>query len=36
VLDRLEQAVNAAELSMDRLNDALDRVAAAKGPNCGR
>jgi beta-N-acetylhexosaminidase len=32
VLDRLEQAVNAHELDMDRVNDALSHVAAAKNP----
>lgn len=34
VLDRLEQAVNSGELSMDRVHEALDRVLAAKGA-CG-
>ncbi len=33
VLDRLEQAVNVGELTMARVNDALERVATAKGPN---
>jgi beta-glucosidase-like glycosyl hydrolase/serine/threonine protein kinase len=32
VLDRLEQAVNAHELDMVRVNDALSHVAAAKNP----
>jgi beta-N-acetylhexosaminidase len=38
VLDRLVQAVNTRELSMDRVNEALNRVALGKGPhpNCGR
>jgi beta-glucosidase-like glycosyl hydrolase/serine/threonine protein kinase len=38
VLDRLVQAVNTNELSMDRVNEALNRVALGKGPhpNCGR
>ena len=37
VLDRLEQAVNLGELTMARVNDALQHVATAKGPNptCG-
>ena len=37
VLDRLEQAVNLGELTMARVDDALQHVAAAKGPNptCG-
>jgi beta-N-acetylhexosaminidase len=33
VLNRLEQAVSAGELGMNRVNDALARVAAAKGSN---
>jgi beta-glucosidase-like glycosyl hydrolase/serine/threonine protein kinase len=38
VLDRLVEAVNTNELSMDRVNEALNRVALGKGPhpNCGR
>jgi len=38
VLDRLEQAVNAGELSNDRVTEALHRVALGKGPhpNCPR
>jgi beta-glucosidase-like glycosyl hydrolase/serine/threonine protein kinase len=38
VLDRLVQAVNTNELSMDRVNEALNRVALGKGPhpNCAR
>jgi beta-glucosidase-like glycosyl hydrolase/serine/threonine protein kinase len=38
VLERLVQAVNTNELSMDRVNEALSRVALGKGPhpNCGR
>jgi hypothetical protein len=38
VLDRLVQAVTTNELSMDRVNEALNRVALGKGPhpNCGR
>jgi beta-N-acetylhexosaminidase len=32
VLDRLEQAVNAHELDMARVDDALSHVAAAKDP----
>ncbi len=37
VLDRLEQAVDAGELPMSRVDDSVRRVAAAKGtnPNCG-
>lgn len=36
VLDRLVQAVNTRELSLDRVNEALNRVALGKGPhpNC--
>ncbi len=37
VLDRLEQAVDAGELPMSRVDDSVRRVAASKGtnPNCG-
>jgi beta-N-acetylhexosaminidase len=37
-LDRLQQAVNLGELSVDRVTDALSHVVAAKSPvpNCGR
>jgi beta-N-acetylhexosaminidase len=38
VLDRLVEAVNTKKLSMDRVNEAVSRVALGKGPhpNCGR
>jgi beta-N-acetylhexosaminidase len=38
VLDRLEQAVNSQELSMQRVDESLVRVAKMKGPapGCGR
>jgi beta-N-acetylhexosaminidase len=38
VLDRLEQAVNAGDLTPQRVDESLVRVAAMKGvnPTCGR